>query len=133
MTGRAHLLLVLLTVGLVGFVLHLVRAGRLRAKYAMLWSTVGAGLVVLAAFPGLLDWMAEHIAASMTLEPADFDYEPFAQEGGLLGAQEAFGDALDQLLKNLSGDGGPAPGQGVAGGLGERDPERFPLGDDARG
>ena len=47
MSGKAHLLLVLLTVGLVGFVLHLVRAGRLRAKYAMLWSTVGAGLVVL--------------------------------------------------------------------------------------
>ncbi len=61
MSGKAHLLLVLLTVGLVGFVLHLVRAGRLRAKYAMLWSTVGAGLVVLAAFPGLLDWTAEHL------------------------------------------------------------------------
>jgi hypothetical protein len=61
MTGRAHILLVLLTLGLVGFVLHLVRAGRLRAKYAMLWSTVGAGLVVLAAFPGLLDWTAEHL------------------------------------------------------------------------
>jgi len=61
MSGRAHLVLVLLTVGLVGFVLHLVRAGRLRAKYAMLWSTVGAGLVVLAAFPGLLDWTAKHV------------------------------------------------------------------------
>jgi hypothetical protein len=24
----------------------------------MLWSTVGAGLVILAAFPGLLDWTA---------------------------------------------------------------------------
>jgi hypothetical protein len=61
MTGRAHLVLVLLTMGLVGFVLHLVRAGRLRAKYAMLWTTVGAGLVVLAAFPRLLDWTAEHL------------------------------------------------------------------------
>jgi hypothetical protein len=39
-------------------VLHLLRSGRLRAKYAMLWSTVGAGLVILAAFPGLLDWTA---------------------------------------------------------------------------
>ena len=43
---------------MLGFVLHLMRSGRLRAKYAMLWSTVGAGLVVLAAFPGLLDWTA---------------------------------------------------------------------------
>src|SRR5262249_11173509 len=55
MTGRAHLVLVLLTMGMLAFVLHLVRSGRLRAKYALLWSTVGAGLVVLAAFPGLLD------------------------------------------------------------------------------
>jgi hypothetical protein len=58
MTGRAHIVLLLLTAGMLGFVLHLLRSGRLRAKYAMLWTTVGAGLVVLAAFPGLLDWTA---------------------------------------------------------------------------
>ena len=58
MTDRAHLVLVVLTAGMLGFVLHLMRSGRLRAKYAMLWSTVGAGLVVLAAFPGMLDWTA---------------------------------------------------------------------------
>ena len=58
MTDRAHLVLVVLTAGMLGFVLHLMRSGRLRAKYAMLWSTVGVGLVVLAAFPGLLDWTA---------------------------------------------------------------------------
>ena len=58
MTDRAHVVLVLITAGMMGFVLHLLRSGRLRAKYAMLWATVGAGLVVLAAFPGLLDWTA---------------------------------------------------------------------------
>jgi hypothetical protein len=58
MTDRAHVVLVLITAGMLGFVLHLMRSGRLRAKYAMLWTTVGAGLVVLAAFPGLLDWTA---------------------------------------------------------------------------
>jgi hypothetical protein len=57
-TGRAHLVLVLISAGMLGFVLHLLRSGRLRAKYAMLWSTVGVGLVILAAFPGLLDWTA---------------------------------------------------------------------------
>ncbi len=55
MSGRAHLLLVLMTLGIVGFVLHLVRSSRLRAKYAMLWTTVGVGLIVLAAYPALLD------------------------------------------------------------------------------
>ncbi len=49
-----------------------------------------------------LRWMAEHIATSMTLERDDFDFEPFAQEGGLLGAHEAFGDALDELLVELN-------------------------------
>ncbi|MDP1819355.1 MAG: DUF2304 domain-containing protein [Acidimicrobiales bacterium] len=61
MSGRAHLLLVLLTASSVGFVLHLLRSGRLRARFAMLWSSVGASLVVLAAFPGLLDWTAERL------------------------------------------------------------------------
>lgn len=70
MTGRAHLLLVLLTLGVVGFVLHLVRSGRLRAKYAMLWTTVGAGLVVLAAFPALLDRTA--LEVGILYPPAAF-------------------------------------------------------------
>jgi hypothetical protein len=61
MTGRAHIVLLVLTAGMLGFVLHLVRSGRLRAKYAVLWTTVGAGLVVLAAFPGLLDWTAHRL------------------------------------------------------------------------
>jgi hypothetical protein len=69
-TGRAHLALVLLTLGMLGFVLHLVRSGRLRAKYALLWSTVGAGLVVLAAFPGLLDWASS--AVGIYYPPAAF-------------------------------------------------------------
>jgi type I restriction enzyme R subunit len=38
----------------------------------------------------------------MTVEREDFDYEPFANEGGLLGAHQAFGDALDQLLQELN-------------------------------
>ncbi len=49
-----------------------------------------------------LRWMAEHIATSMTLERDDFDLEPFAQEGGLVGAHETFGDALDELLAELN-------------------------------
>jgi hypothetical protein len=61
MSGRAHLLLVLLTIASVGFVLQLLRSGRLRARFAMLWTGVGLALVVLAAFPRLLDWSAERL------------------------------------------------------------------------
>jgi type I restriction enzyme, R subunit len=52
---------------------------------------------------GWLRWMAEHIANSMTLEaPDDFDLEPFAQEGGLIGAHRTFGDELPQLIEELN-------------------------------
>lgn len=70
MTNRAHLILVLLTMGTLGFVLHLLRSGRLRAKFAMLWTGVGVALVVLAAFPGLLDWAADR--AGIFYPPAVF-------------------------------------------------------------
>jgi type I restriction enzyme, R subunit len=49
-----------------------------------------------------LRWMAEHIATSMTLEREDFDLEPFAREGGLLGAHQTFGSALEELLAELN-------------------------------
>ena len=49
-----------------------------------------------------LRWMAEHIANSMSLERADFDLDPFAQEGGLMGAHETFGSELDILIEDLN-------------------------------
>lgn len=61
MSGRAHLLLVLVTLGALGYVLLLLRAGRLRARFGMLWSSVGLVLVALAAFPDLLDWSARKL------------------------------------------------------------------------
>lgn len=61
MSGRAHLLLVLVTIAALGYVLLLLRAGRLRARFGMLWSSVGLVLVALAAFPDLLDWSARKL------------------------------------------------------------------------
>ncbi len=61
MTGRAHLFAALLTAGMVGFIVRLVRLRQLRAKYAMLWISVGVGLVALAAFPRVLDATAERV------------------------------------------------------------------------
>jgi type I restriction enzyme R subunit len=51
-----------------------------------------------------LRWMAEHIATSMSLEREDFDYEPFSQEGGLMGAHETFGEALDEVVDQLNNE-----------------------------
>jgi hypothetical protein len=124
MSGRAHFLLVLLTVGLVGFVLHLVRAGRLRAKYAMLWSTVGAGLVVLAAFPGLLDWTAEHLGifyppaafllaavAFLFVLTVHFSWELSRLEERTRTLAEEVALLREQLRRGTNGSGPPPPSE----------------------
>lgn len=70
MTGRAHLILFLMTLAALLFVVRLVRQRSLQAKYAMLWLSVGALLLVVAAFPRLLDWMAQR--AGIFYPPAAF-------------------------------------------------------------
>lgn len=55
MSFKAHLLVTLVTLSTWLFVVRLVRIRRLRAKYALLWMTVGTVMVVLAASPRLLD------------------------------------------------------------------------------
>src|SRR3954451_17067953 len=60
MSTSAHVLIIVLAAAVIAFIVHLVRSRRLRAKYSILWLTIGLGLAVLAIFPGLLveisDW-----------------------------------------------------------------------------
>lgn len=44
---------------------RLLRAGRIREKYAALWIIVGAGIVTLAVWPGLLNNMADWIGIAL--------------------------------------------------------------------
>lgn len=55
MSGRAHFFVALVTLASLAFIMRLVRRRQLRAKYSMLWVSVGLGLAVLAASPGVLD------------------------------------------------------------------------------
>lgn len=48
-----------------------------------------------------LHLMKEHISASLTITPDDFDYEPFLQHGGLGKAYAVFGKKLTPLLEEL--------------------------------
>jgi len=57
-SAQAHVLLVILTVGAIAFILRLVSRQVLKAKYALLWVTIGAGVAVMAAVPSLLDTVA---------------------------------------------------------------------------
>ena len=61
MSLRAHIALaILVALAIVGIVV-LVRRRYLKAKYSLLWLSLGAVMVVIAAVPGLLDWTAERL------------------------------------------------------------------------
>ena len=50
-----------------------------------------------------LGMMKDHIAASLTIGPDDFDYVPFSEQGGLGKAWNLFGDELDGVMEELNG------------------------------
>lgn len=49
-----------------------------------------------------LRMVADHIATSLSVEPDDFDLDPFRSEGGIYKAHELFGDQLNPLLEQLN-------------------------------
>ena len=70
MSTGAHLLLIAVTGGTIYAILRLVRRQVLRAKYSLLWVTVGFSLLVVAAWPALLDLIADSLGVSY--QPALF-------------------------------------------------------------
>jgi type I restriction enzyme R subunit len=44
----------------------------------------------------------DHVAASLVVEPDDFEYAPFTQKGGLGKASQLFGADLPHLLESLN-------------------------------
>ncbi len=55
--------------------------------------------------PEQLAWLrliADHIATSLSIDPDDFGYSPFAQRGGLGKAHQLFGEQLPALLDELN-------------------------------
>jgi type I restriction enzyme R subunit len=56
--------------------------------------------------PQQITWLRlirDHIATSLSIEPDDFDYAPFSQQGGLGKAHQLFGEQLPALLDELNG------------------------------
>ena len=58
MSTRAHVMLAILVALAILVIVRLVRRRHLKAKYSLLWLTLGGFMVVIAAVPGLLDWTA---------------------------------------------------------------------------
>jgi hypothetical protein len=54
MTTEAHVFVIVLAAAVIAFIVHLVRSRQLRAKYSVLWFSIGVALAVLAIFPDLL-------------------------------------------------------------------------------
>ena len=49
-----------------------------------------------------LEMIRDHIAANLSIETDDFDYAPFAQEGGIGKVDQVFGKALNKILNELN-------------------------------
>ncbi len=49
-----------------------------------------------------LEMIRDHIAANLAIEPDDFEYAPFAQEGGLGKVYQVFGEQLPFILDQLN-------------------------------
>ena len=49
-----------------------------------------------------LEAIRDHIAGSVSIEVADFQYAPFVQQGGTYKAYELFGDQLPRMLEDLN-------------------------------
>ncbi len=49
-----------------------------------------------------LEMIRDHIAANLGIEPDDFEYAPFVQEGGLGKVYQLFGEELNALIEQLN-------------------------------
>ncbi|HET8759972.1 MAG TPA: type I restriction-modification enzyme R subunit C-terminal domain-containing protein [Nitrospiria bacterium] len=50
-----------------------------------------------------LEMIRDHVAANLAIETSDFDYAPFAQEGGIGKVHQLFGDGLSAIIEELNG------------------------------
>jgi hypothetical protein len=66
-SGRTHIVTIVVTILTLLFILRLVRGQRLKAKYSLLWLSTGGAMLVLAAVPGLFDHLARRLGV---------DYQP---------------------------------------------------------
>lgn len=70
MTLRTQIVLLVFTALTLVVILRLVRSGKLKAKYSLLWITLGVAMLALAALPNLADRVAEEVG--VYYEPALF-------------------------------------------------------------
>lgn len=63
---RLHIIAAVIGVGAMVAILRLVRQRQLRAKYSLLWLSVGLAFLVLGVSPAVLDWAAKQVGVDYT-------------------------------------------------------------------
>lgn len=63
-SGRGHVLVLVMTLACLLFVVRMLRRSQLAARYAMLWMSIGTVLLFLATFPGTVDLVSEWLGIS---------------------------------------------------------------------
>lgn len=63
MTPRQQIFALVASVGLLMFIVEMVRRRRLREEYSWLWITAGVAILVLVTWFGLLEWLTHLIGA----------------------------------------------------------------------
>jgi hypothetical protein len=131
-SNRAHFAMAILIALALLFMWRLVRRRHLKAKYSLLWLSVGGVLAVFAAVPGLLDWSATRLGiyyqptllillalALLLLVVVHFSYEltrmearvrTLAEEAALVRRRLV---VLEQRLSDLDGGGTAESGEGA--------------------
>ena len=120
MSPRAHAALAILVALGIVLVVRLVRRRHLKAKYSLLWLSLGAVMVVIAAVPGLLDWTAERLGiwyqptllillglALLLLIVVHFSYELTRMENRIRALAERMA-IMQHRLDELEGDSAAA-------------------------
>jgi len=76
---------------------------RVNANYhAWLAQQTQAGITFTTEQRHWLDMIRDHIAANLSVVPDDFEYSPFAQEGGMGRVYQLFGAELPKVLEALN-------------------------------
>ena len=63
-------------------------------------ASIGKNIHRLTA--ALLEMIRDHIAANLIIDTEDFDYAPFAQEGGLGKVHQLFSGGLETIIEKLN-------------------------------
>lgn len=102
MSTRTHVFIVVVAVVAALLVLRLVATRQLRSKYALLWLGVAVAMIVVAAFPGLLDELAEFMGVDYA--PTLFLLMALGLLGFLVGHLTWEVSRLEMRLRSLAED-----------------------------